>query len=552
MDISQGDVQCWFTSLRATPATANRALPVLSGILQDAENIGLRTKNSNPCNGIRRYRLPVRNRFLTRKELMRLGEVLGMWHESAFSIVALVYLLILTGCRQSEIRCLRWLEYREGNIHLSDSKTGPKTIWLSSPARTLLDDLPRVSKWVFPAVRDKGPMRTETLYRHWREIRTAADLAGVRLHDLRHTYASFALRQNETLLTIGRLLGHQDPSSTLRYLHIDENVARSAVQNVSDSMSSSHLMTSFAEFVKGSWARQCFDQYKLTTQRRVESILRTQLLPTFGQSQLINITFLQVQRWFIGYSRHAPSGANRALDTLTQIFNYAISLGVIQENAAQGIHRNPRRKLTRFLSVEEVERMYETLDEHRARGGLTQQADIIRLLSLTGCRKGELIQLKWSEVDEDRLILRDGKSGPRTVYLCTRAQALISRQPRISAFVFPDHRNITECRSMELSLWRKVRKCANLEDVRLHDLRHTFASQAVIAGVPLAVVSRLLGHSQMRMTLRYAHVGDRESEAAAERIGLAISELVNVNLRTSSSTRSESKSNRVDSLGSIQ
>lgn len=81
-------------------------------------------------------------------------------------------------------------------------------------------------------------------------------------------------------------------------------------------------------------------------------------------------------------------------------------------------------------------------------------------------------------------------------------------------------------RSAELSLWRKIKKQARIEDVRLHDLRHTFASYAVMQGVPLPVISRLLGHSETRMTLRYAHVSDRETEAAAERIGSAIAALL--------------------------
>ena len=236
--ITPGEVRQWFAAHHATPAAANRALPVLSAVFREAERIGLRPENSNPCAGIRRYRTPGRNRFLTVTEAGRLGAVLserGREREAA-APVALVRLLILTGCRQGEARHLRWEDYREGNLYLPDSKTGPRTVWLSRPSRHVLNGLARSSAWVFPARRDDGPMRTETLYRHWRQIRDAADLGDVRLHDLRHAYASFALSQGETVLTIGRLLGHRDPATTLRYLHFDDALALQAVRTLANTM----------------------------------------------------------------------------------------------------------------------------------------------------------------------------------------------------------------------------------------------------------------------------------------------------------------------------
>lgn len=96
------------------------------------------------------------------------------------------------------------------------------------------------------------------------------------------------------------------------------------------------------------------------------------------------------------------------------------------------------------------------------------------------------------------------------------------RQRRVGPYVFPDPNNPSAPRSSELSVWRKVRRSADLDGVRLHDLRHTFASHAVISGVPIPVVARLLGHSHVRMTLRYVHVSDRETQNAAERVGAAI------------------------------
>lgn len=282
-------------------------------------------------------------------------------------------------------------------------------------------------------------------------------------------------------------------------------------------------MTTFAEFVAAPWTAACHEPCKPSTKQRVDSLLRTQLLPEFGSVNIDRLDNEDIHRWFERYSRAAPAGANRALDVLAQILEFAVGCGKLPKNPARSIRRNPRPRKTRFLSRVEVERVHRVLDAHRGRKSGVQQVDIIRLLLLTGCRKGELISLRWSEVHNDRLILLDSKTGARAVFLSTEAQAILTRQPRVGPYVFPSATDPSTCRSAELSLWRKVRRLANIPDVRLHDLRHTFASHAVMAGVPLPVVSRLLGHAQMRMTLRYAHVSDRETEAAAERIGAAIS-----------------------------
>ena len=135
--------------------------------------------------------------------------------------------------------------------------------------------------------------------------------------------------------------------------------------------------------------------------------------------------------------------------------------------------------------------------------------------------------LRWQDVDGDTLNLADAKTGPRRVFLNSPARAILERQPRSdSAYVFPSPSDSRRSLSSNIPLWRAVRRRAGIEDVRLHDLRHTFASHAVLRGIPLPVVSRLLGHKRPSMTLRYAHVGDREIEAAAERIGVAIARVL--------------------------
>lgn len=206
--------------------------------------------------------------------------------------------------------------------------------------------------------------------------------------------------------------------------------------------------------------------------------------------------------------------------------NFAIACGHIDTNPARGVKRNRRPALTRFLSREEIGRLHRALDM-QTRESSRQQADIVRLLLLTGCRRGEIVRLRRSEIAEDKLILADSKTGPRTVPLNSQARRILKRQPRSgSPFVFPSPLDPSRPRCLDLPLWNRVRREAGIEDVRLHDLRHTHASHAVMNGVPVPVVSRLLGHSNIRMTLRYAHLGDREIETAAERVGQSIGALM--------------------------
>ncbi len=283
----------------------------------------------------------------------------------------------------------------------------------------------------------------------------------------------------------------------------------------------------FAEFVEGP-GRVCSERWKPSTRKTMRHMLSAQLLPAFGSVRLDRITRVAVNRWFDGYSCKAPGGANQTLKLFRQFLNHAVKCDIIRSNPAQGIRPNPRPKLTRFLSQEEIGRLHTTLDARAAtRPSLVQQADIIRLLLFTGCRKSEIMTLRWQDVGDDGLRLADSKTGPRIVPLNTPARAILKRQRRETGeFVFPSPRDPQLPRSGELGLWYVVRKEAGIDDVRLHDLRHTHASQAVLHGISLPVVSRLLGHRNPRMTLRYAHVGDRETEAAAERIGLEIASLL--------------------------
>ena len=225
--ITRQDVQDWFRSLHATPAAANRSAPILSVIMQRAEAWGYRPENSNPCRGIRRYRQARSERFLFPEEYRRLARVLDRHEADRPFHAAAVRLLLLTGCRKSEILTLEWLFYREGRIYLRDSKTGPRTVWLCAAARDVLDRLPRSSRWVFPV----GDLRTpwDWLDPFWQHVRKEAGLEDLRLHDMRHSYASMALLNGETIRAVGRLLGHEKASTTLKYAHLSDTSLREAI-----------------------------------------------------------------------------------------------------------------------------------------------------------------------------------------------------------------------------------------------------------------------------------------------------------------------------------
>ncbi len=213
--------------VRITPRQADRALPVLSVILRQAEIYGYRPEDSNPCRGIRRYRRRGRERFLGPEELRRLGAALDRHARRRPRAAAAIRLILLTGCRKGEILDLRWMDYREGKLFLRDSKTGPRTVWLS--ARAVLDALPHSARQIFSTSR-----RRLWLQHDWEIIRKVAGLDDVRLHDCRHTYASIAMLHGESIRVIGQLLGHRRPDTTLKYVHLADASARAAVESLAD------------------------------------------------------------------------------------------------------------------------------------------------------------------------------------------------------------------------------------------------------------------------------------------------------------------------------
>ena len=222
--------------MRDKPYQANRTLGVLSKMFSLAEVWGSRPDGSNPCRHVKRYKERNRERFLSPEETERLGEVLREAEDEMPSAVAAFRLLLLTGCRLSEIQFLRWEYVKDDCIELPDAKTGGRVVPLGPEARTILAGLPREddNPWVI-AGRLPGSHITD-LQKPWRRIRARAGLEDVRIHDLRHSYASRALALGESLTMIGKLLGHTQVQTTARYAHLARDSIQTAAARITGSI----------------------------------------------------------------------------------------------------------------------------------------------------------------------------------------------------------------------------------------------------------------------------------------------------------------------------
>jgi len=237
-ELTRADVQEFHHSMRRKPYQANRALALLSKMLNLAERWGLRLDGSNPCRHVERYPEKKRERFLSAAELQRLGAALrdaeqgGAEHSSA--IIA-IRLLALTGLRTGEVLNLRWehVEIEGRRFHLADTKTGERTVPFGAPVLELLASTPRLEGNPFVCPGEKAGQHFVGLRRPWYRIREKAELGATRLHDLRHSFASVGAGGGLGLPIIGALLGHTQQATTQRYAHLADDPLRQAAEQVS-------------------------------------------------------------------------------------------------------------------------------------------------------------------------------------------------------------------------------------------------------------------------------------------------------------------------------
>jgi len=245
-DITPRDIAAFLASRRDIPIAANRCLGVISHIFSTAEKWAIRPRGENPCRGIDRFQERARERLLSDDEIQRLGATLRQTNPIAdeernaqcsedWRSVCCIWLLILTGARLGEILSLEWswIQWERGIARLPDSKTGTKSLPLPEPALSLLGEMRKRasteysdSRYILPGNKKGGHFIG--IQKAWQRIRTRAGLADVRLHDLRHCYASTAVAAGESLYIVGTILGHQHATTTQRYAHLASAPIREA------------------------------------------------------------------------------------------------------------------------------------------------------------------------------------------------------------------------------------------------------------------------------------------------------------------------------------
>ena len=252
------------------------------------------------------------------------------------------------------------------------------------------------------------------------------------------------------------------------------------------------------------------------------SMLNRMILPRLGNHTVAEIGHKDIQS-FHNNHKATPYQANRAISLLSKMFELSIKWGMRSDNPAKGVTKYHEEKRHRWLSDSEVDRLMLALDDHSNQ----KAANAIRLQLLTGARIGEVLTSKWNDFDIDRGVWikpSHHTKQKRTEHLplSGAATALLTamqaNDDTLSTYVFPGCRKDKPMSDLK-KFWRSVVKAADIEDYRIHDNRHTHASHLVSRGASLAVVGRLLGHTNPLTTQRYAHLADDPLRDAAELFG---------------------------------
>jgi integrase len=264
--------------------------------------------------------------------------------------------------------------------------------------------------------------------------------------------------------------------------------------------------------------------------------LARHILPTFGRRLIIEITSADVAK-FQASKSVTPIAANRCLALMSHMFNMAERWGLrpARSNPCEHVAKYPERARERMLSPEELARLGSALVTAVSGypSGLKRELPfppqfpedwraiaLVKLLIFTGARLSEVLGLRWDQLDLQRGVARlgDSKTGSKTIYLTEPALEVLRAVPRFdnSSFVLPGDRDGTHYSGVQKA-WRRIRALAGLQDVRLHDLRHTHASEAVSAGESLYIVGKILGHTHAATTQRYSHLAEDPIRDAANR-----------------------------------
>lgn len=225
--------------------------------------------------------------------------------------------------------------------------------------------------------------------------------------------------------------------------------------------------------------------------------------------------------------RGGPGIARRSLAALSACLSWAIDQEIVETNVVSRVKKLPQGKKERFLSNAEARRLLETVSLMQTEGRLGESfADIIRLLLFTGARRNEIVELEWTEVDLNHSLLilpkHRSKTGEKTITLSVYAKPILALRSQQGRHVFPSSKDVARPVVGISRAWQRVRKEANLPGVRLHDLRHSFASFAAAGGASLLMIGKALGHSQPSTTARYAHLSNDPIRELSDGVGYAI------------------------------
>lgn len=267
-------------------------------------------------------------------------------------------------------------------------------------------------------------------------------------------------------------------------------------------------------------------------------LVKNHITPHVGDIRLSDLTRKQVEDLHHAVSQKYPVAANRAVSTLSAILATAMRWGLLDRNAALNVHRNSEEGRERYLTPDEIKALAQALDASPAQ----DSADVVRLLLLTGARVGEVLAMRWEQLNleagvwtkpaattKQNKMHRVPLSPPAVALLTKRKQSMgkppppraskLDHAPQIgNPWVFPGDGKAGHMTTIRV-FWSALCKRAGIAEARIHDLRHTFASLLVSSGESLPVVGALLGHTQAKTTSRYAHLLDDPLRAAAARVG---------------------------------
>lgn len=270
--------------------------------------------------------------------------------------------------------------------------------------------------------------------------------------------------------------------------------------------------------------------YKPDTIYCLKIYLDTQLLPAFGQTPINKLRTTKVAKWFHTYSRDRPGGANQAIGHLTTMLNFAKDQDHLAQNAPNPcapIRRNKRKARGRLLTSKQLRTLGKAMET--APASRHDAVHAIRLILLTGCRSGEILRLTWKEIKRDRISLISTKTGERDVMLTPAAMAILieRKSTKKSPYVFPHPKEPNAPVRSITSHWGYFKEQAELPSgLRLHDLRHTFASHAIMSGETMSMTGKLLGHKRQASTEIYAHLDGSHLIRAAEKVSKRVAALL--------------------------